>query len=285
LAAYKDEFKQFIGCLNSEWLRPPSEDIVIALLNQRRFIVIEGPPGTGKSRLAIKLLNEEFAGRGLVVQFHPATTYEDFVIGLTPNARAGTLSFEVKPGHLLEAAKLAASGKTLLVIDEMNRADLGRVLGEAIYLLEANDPDRTLTLAHDYNGQRTFKLPENLFVVATMNSADRSIAHIDIAIRRRFAFVTMMPDRAVVKQFSTDKGLELFDALCDVFLEYAPDEALSLLPGHSYFMCKDESGLKVRMRHELVPLLDEYIREAYLGSATTSLHSVRNIIADYADNA
>ena len=117
-----------------------------------------------------------------------------------------------------------------------------------------------------------------------MNTADRSVARMDLAIRRRFAFVSVMPDRNVVQERSTRTGLQLFDALCDVFLEFAPDEALALLPGHSYFIVeeKDEAALRARLRYELLPLIDDYIREGYLGPATGALHAVRNKIADAA---
>jgi 5-methylcytosine-specific restriction protein B len=171
------------------------------------------------------------------------------------------------------------------VVDEINRADLGRVLGEAIYLFEAESgAPRSVELPHAVDGSQHLVLPPRLHVLATMNTADRSVARMDLAIRRRFAFVTMMPDRQVVKRHSTRIGLELFDALCDVFLEFAPDDALSLLPGHSYFIVadQDESVLRIRFRHELVPLIDDYIREGYLGPATAALHAVRNRIADVA---
>jgi len=110
------------------------------------------------------------------------------------------------------------------------------------------------------------------------------VSRMDLAIRRRFAFVTMMPDRTVVEKLSTPLGLELFDALCDVFVEFAPDDALALLPGHSYFIVPnvDEKALRVRLRFELLPLVDEYIKEGYLGPATGVLHAVRNQIADVA---
>jgi 5-methylcytosine-specific restriction protein B len=140
------------------------------------------------------------------------------------------------------------------VVDEINRADLGRVLGEAIYLFEAESgAPRSVRLPHAIDGSQTFTLPANLHVLATMNTADRSVARMDLAIRRRFAFVTMMPDRAVVQEHSTPTGLALFDALCDVFLEFAPDDALALLPGHSYFLVRDgdEAALRTRLRRDV----------------------------------
>lgn len=283
----KPEFNEFIAGLNATWLSSPKETEVVGLLKQRRFVVLEGPPGTGKSRLAESILRNTYKGNGLITQFHPSTSYEDFVAGLSPDVTNKELSFIGRAGHLMQAADLAKESPGLLVIDEINRADLGRVLGEAIYLFEAESgAPRSVRLPHPINGASTLTLPKGLHVIATMNTADRSVTRMDLAIRRRFAFITMMPDRGVVKSESTPAGIELFDALCDVFLEFAPDDALALLPGHSYFIVSDkkENTLRMRFRHELLPLLDDYIREAYLGPATSALHAVRNRIADFALN-
>lgn len=285
LKSAQDEFRGFIASLNAMWLSTPSADEIGKLLDQRRFVVLEGPPGTGKSRVAEQILRERYAGNGLITQFHPSTTYEDFVAGLSPDVANVNLRFTARKGHLLEAAAKAADRPALLVVDEINRADLGRVLGEAIYLFEAESgAPRSVRLPHAIDGAQTFTLPAHLRVLATMNTADRSVARMDLAIRRRFAFVTMMPDRAVVQEHSTPIGLALFDALCDVFLEFAPDDALALLPGHSYFLVKDgnEAALRTRLRYELLPLIDDYLREGYLGPATAALHAVRNRIADAA---
>lgn len=283
LKGAQDEFREFIASLNSMWLSTPSQQEITTLLEQRRFVVLEGPPGTGKSRLAEQILSDNYADNGLITQFHPSTTYEDFVAGLSPDVTTSNLRFSARKGHLLEASAKAVDRPALLVVDEINRADLGRVLGEAIYLFEAeSDKPRSVQLPHTIDGKQTFTLPKNLRVLATMNTADRSVARMDLAIRRRFAFVTMMPDRFVVLKHSTPTGLALFDALCDVFLEFAPDDALALLPGHSYFIVQngDEVALRARLRYELLPLIDDYIREGYLGPATAALHAVRNRIAD-----
>jgi 5-methylcytosine-specific restriction protein B len=286
LKSAEDEVNQFIAGLNAMWLATPSMAAIESLLEQRRFVVLEGPPGTGKSRIAEQILRDTYASNGLITQFHPSTTYEDFVAGLSPDVANANLRFAARPGHLMEAATKAAERPALLVVDEINRADLGRVLGEAIYLFEADSgAPRSVRLPHAIAGSQTFTLPSRLHVLATMNTADRSVARMDLAIRRRFAFVTMMPDRRVVQAHSTPTGLALFDALCDVFIEFAPDDALALLPGHSYFIVQDqdEAVLRTRLRHELLPLIDDYIREGYLGPATAALHAVRNRIADAAD--
>jgi 5-methylcytosine-specific restriction protein B len=282
LKAAEDEYQSFIASLHGAWLATPSKEEITRLLKSRRFVVLEGPPGTGKSRIAKQILSEAFADNGVITQFHPSTTYEDFVAGLSPDVANAALRFEARAGHLMEAAKKAENNDALLVIDEINRADLGRVLGEAIYLFEAghNEEARVVRLPHAIDGVHEFGLPSNLFVLATMNTADRSVARMDLAIRRRFAFITMMPDREVVKSTSTEMGLKLFDALCDVFLEFAPDDALALMPGHSYFIASADAMLRDRLRYELLPLVDEYLREGYLGPASGALHAVRNLIAD-----
>jgi len=284
LRSSEEEFNTFIASLHQDWLATPKEEEIVRLLLSRRFVVLEGPPGTGKSRLANKILAETFSGRGLVTQFHPSTTYEDFVAGISPDVSKESLHFRARSGHLLEAAKKAKENKTLLVIDEINRADLGRVLGEAIYLFEHGEEteDRKVLIPHTIDGSSTVTLPKNLHVLATMNTADRSVLRLDIAIRRRFAFVSVMPDRHVVKTKSTTQGLELYDALASVFLEFAPDEALSLMPGHSYFIAADDAELRDRLLYELLPLIDGYLRDGYLGSASGPLHAVRDKIADAA---
>src|SRR5262249_38931500 len=152
-------------------------------------------------------------------------------------------------------------------------ADLGKVLGEAIYLFEAGEiggeRSRRVQLPHAVDGESTLTLPENLYVLATMNTADRSIASMDLAVRRRFAFITVLPDRSVIANQALPLATDIFDRLSDVFVEHAPDDALDLLPGHAYFLAPDEQTLRRRLRYELLPLLDEYLRQGFLGPAAT----------------
>lgn len=264
-------------------------DAVEQLLRERRFVVVQGPPGTGKSRLADEILAHDFHGRGQTVQFHPATSYEDFVVGLSPDVADKSLRFKVRAGLLAEAIQNAQSDEYLLVIDEFNRADLSRVLGEVIYLFEhreiAAGKPRTITLSQTLEGgQRALSIPKGLYVLGTMNSSDRSIAILDLAIRRRFAFVDMWPDFGVVQ----DQGIELansaFGKLQDIFVRHAPEDALSLLPGHAYFLADDERQLRRRFAFELLPLLCEYLQDGRLAACEIELAAYIDWLQGELDN-
>jgi 5-methylcytosine-specific restriction protein B len=192
-----------------EHLMPGTErPQVTDLLKVRRYVIIQGPPGTGKTMMATEILREEYGGRGRSIQFHPNTTYENFIGGLAPASAAGDLGLRFTParGFLMEAAAEALRDPTrsyLLHIDEINRSDLGKILGEAIFLLEPMaKSDRKIDLPYDFGEpfHRTFFLPKNLHILGTMNSADRSIAIVDVAVRRRFAFVSLWPRMSVVEQ-------------------------------------------------------------------------------------
>lgn len=276
LARFKPEVDALKVQLRALLFEPVSEDQVHQLLRRRRFVILQGPPGTGKSRLAGRVLTQHFAGRGMTVQFHPAIVYEAFVAGITPAVERAGLHFRVAPGWLIEAARAAEAGDFLLNIDEINRADLGRVLGEAIYLFEPREGGgidaRLLRLPQPLDdGRSEFSLPDGLYVLGTMNSADRSIAILDLAVRRRFAFVDMWPDLGVIERQGLEPATAAFGKLIDVFAQYAPDDALPLLPGHSYFLTGSVDELRERMQYELLPLLREYLVEGRLGALENEL--------------
>lgn len=255
-----------------------SEAEVVRLLRQRRFVILQGPPGTGKTRMARSVMQRSFAGQGETVQFHPAVSYETFVGGIAPEVASRELRFAVAPGWLVRAARAAASRDFVLHIDEINRADLGRVLGEAIYLFEpreiARGEARHVTLPQPLDdGAATLSIPPGLFVLGTMNSADRSIAILDLAVRRRFAFVDIWPDLDVVREAGLPLAVEAFGRLVDLFVQYATDDVLPLLPGHAYFLAESEPELRDRLRYELQPLLREYVVEGRLGALDSGLRA------------
>ncbi|HXN45341.1 MAG TPA: AAA family ATPase [Bryobacteraceae bacterium] len=243
-----------------------------ALLAERRYVIVQGPPGTGKTMMATDLLKDEYQGRGRTIQFHPNTTYENFIGGLAPANTAGELGLRFTPtrGCLMEVADQASRDPShgyLLHIDEINRADLGKILGEAIFLLEPSAEDRKIDLPYDFGEpfHRTFFLPKNLHILGTMNSADRSIAIVDIALRRRFAFVSLWPSMSVVEAHGSATTQKAFRELVSIFIEHATDDAFPLVPGHSYFLEPQESKAKQSLLVNLAPLLEEYLAQGYVG--------------------
>lgn len=169
---------------------------IVELLEDKRQVVFYGPPGTGKTFFARKLA-EVLAPepeRRPIVQFHPSTSYEDFFEGYRPVTDAdGVMTYRLQRGPLAELAALAATSpgsKHVMVIDEINRANLPKVLGEMLFLFEnRNTPVRTL-----YRPDDPFELPKDIWFIGTMNTADRSIALVDAALRRRFHFVPFFPN-------------------------------------------------------------------------------------------
>lgn len=172
------------------------EDIV-ELLEDKKQVVFYGPPGTGKTYFARKLAEALVpeAERRPIVQFHPSTSYEDFFEGYRPDVNTGgNMTYKLQPGplaQLAERAHDAPGGRHLMIIDEINRANLPKVFGELLFLLEYRDtPVRTL-----YRPDEPFELSKDIWFIGTMNTADRSIALIDAALRRRFHFIPFFPNR------------------------------------------------------------------------------------------
>ena len=159
----------------------------------------------------------------------------------------------------------------LLIIDEINRGNISKIFGELITLLEADKrigEENELTVTLPYS-QETFGVPNNLYIIGTMNTADRSVGYIDYAIRRRFAFITLKADRNVIENYYTDENLkqkaltyfDQADALMKVSSEYEKDD---LMIGHSYFLAKNEEELQNKMVYEVRPLLMEYFNDGLL---------------------
>ena len=238
---------------------PDEQAEITNLLNNRKYVVLQGAPGTGKTWNALeiaKMYNKTF-----FEQFHAETTYSDFVYGLEPNcnAQAGDSQFQPKEGILYQAIKYAQEhlqDRVLLIIDEINRANLSNVLGPVFYLFEYQAGNRKVSLK--LGSLEIDKLPDNLHVIATMNTADRSLAVVDFALRRRFAWYTLRPHILPGRQFDKD----MFNKMSNIFYQYATDDELNLQPGHSYFTDKDR--MTERIIYELMPLIKEYLSEGYL---------------------
>jgi 5-methylcytosine-specific restriction protein B len=265
-------------------------DEVVELLREKRQIVFYGPPGTGKTYIAQALaayLTETTGGEQRLVQFHPSYAYEDFFEGFRPRPgeTPGSIVFDLVHGPLRRMAAAADADPArpyVLVIDELNRANLAKVFGELYFLLEYRD--RAISL--QYSPGEDFSLPENLLVIGTMNTADRSIALVDQAMRRRFDFVPLFPGREpltgmlrgwLAANAIPDTAASVLDALNTLLDD--PETAV----GPAYFMSKRSrtpAGLERIWRTAIIPLLEE--RFAGGGIDVPGTYSVERILAKHA---
>ena len=231
----------------------------VKAIRRKRQAVIYGPPGTGKTFVAKKLAEHIVGGgNGFIdtVQFHPSYSYEDFIMGIRPvSDENGNLRYPAKEGRFLEFCGKASKceGDCVLIIDEINRANLSRVFGELMYVLEYRN--ETVRLAVD---GKEFRIPENVYLLGTMNTADRTIALVDHALRRRFAFLKLAPKYEIMRHYHKD-------------LETTVEPLISLLKrlnshieehyqvGVSFFLSKNlRQELESIWKMEIEPYLEEY---------------------------
>ncbi|MEU6049733.1 DUF4357 domain-containing protein [Streptomyces xanthochromogenes] len=258
-----EELRKNLSVHRLDWLQE-----VRNLLEDEKQLIFYGPPGTGKTFLAQELAEYLGGGREQVklVQFHPSYAYEDFFEGFRPreDPESREVAFRLTAGPLRELAKVARREGNrhiphFLIIDEINRANLAKVFGELYFLLEYRDRSVRLT----YSGEEFF-LPDNLFVIGTMNTADRSIALVDAAMRRRFAFVELSPriepTRGLLRRWllNKEKNSEPADLL-DALNARIGDPDFRI--GPSYLMKPGvfrEGGLERTWRTKILPLLEEH---------------------------
>lgn len=234
----------------------------VSAIERKGQAIFYGPPGVGKTFVAEQLATHLVGGSDgfvEVVQFHAAYAYEDFVQGIRPQSGVnGEVRYEVIAGRFLAFCQRAAqcSGRCVLIIDEINRADLARVFGELMYLLEYRT--RTVRLAAD---GRSFAIPANVRILGTMNTADRSIALLDHALRRRFAFIALQPDYEVLRRFhdqhATSFPVDALIALLRRVNNEIGDAHYAI--GHSFFL---RAALVAELADiwqlEIEPYLEEY---------------------------
>ena len=240
---------------------------IATLLEEKKQVIFQGPPGTGKTYVARALARHLAGAEGSVelVQFHPSYAYEDFVQGFRPvELNNGQAGFELRGGPLLDAAKRAeerGEAKHFLVIDEINRGNLAKVFGELYFLLEYRN--EKIRLQYQKEDERKFSLPPNLYIVGTMNTADRSIALVDLALRRRFSFVEFDTSKEPIKGLlrrwlnANAPGMEWVADIVERANERLDDRHAAI--GPSYFMKPGLTEERARRiwAHDVLPYVEE----------------------------
>lgn len=238
----------------------------VQALNRKKGAVFYGPPGTGKTFAARKIAEQVTEGTSNefdIVQFHQSYEYEDFIQGIRPvlddKGDSDRLDYKLQKGKFYNFCKKAEklSGPCILIIDEVNRADISSVFGELMYLLEYRDEE--IHLAQDDEDHEKFSIPKNVYLIGTMNTADRSIALVDFALRRRFAFLPMYPNYSVLREKFDADNTNVSDLISKIeeINEEIGDRQYSL--GYTYFLdAKTRDDMKNIWKLEIEPYLEEY---------------------------
>ena len=243
-------------------------NILKALLLTKKNVILQGAPGVGKTfaakRLAYSIMGEKDTNRVKMVQFHQSYSYEDFIMGFRPTETG----FELKKGVFYEFCRKASEDDRpyFFIIDEINRGNLSKIFGELFMLIESDKRGVELQLLY---ADEQFSIPSNVYIIGMMNTADRSLAMLDYALRRRFAFFEMTPAfnssgfrayRAKINNPKFDRLIATVEQLNDVI---ANDDSLGegFCIGHSYFCTNatvTDDWMKSVVEFELIPLLKEY---------------------------
>lgn len=259
--------------LDSVYMDEDSYDTLVSLVKSKKNIILQGAPGVGKTfaakRLAYSMMGVKDPNRVMMVQFHQSYSYEDFIMGFRPSENG----FKLKHGVFYEFCKRAevdSDNDYFFVIDEINRGNLSKIFGELFMLLESDKRGVALQLLY---ADEKFSIPENLYIIGMMNTADRSLAMLDYALRRRFAFFNLKPAfesdgfKSYQQSLNNDKFNKLIECIKQLNLAIKSDETLGegFCIGHSYFCDLDKSEtyewedvLSRIVEFELIPLLNEY---------------------------
>ena len=260
--------KQF---LSDVFMDKASYDTLVNLLRKKKNVILQGAPGVGKTyaakRLAYSMMGEKNQDRVMMVQFHQSYSYEDFIEGFRPTGSGN--GFEIKKGSFYHFCRKAAEdpeNEYFFIIDEINRGNLSRIFGELFMLIENDKRGNELQLLYS---DEKFDVPRNVYILGMMNTADRSLAMLDYALRRRFAFYDMKPAfgssgfREYRANLNSDKFNRLIDCVERLNNAIKEDESLGegFCIGHSYFCNLEEVTDRVLsdiVEYELNPLLQEY---------------------------
>ena len=255
--------------LSEVYMTPEKYDTLNGLLLNKKNIILQGAPGVGKTfaatRLAYSIMGLKDDSRVEFIQFHQNYSYEDFIMGYKPSGEG----FELQNGIFFKFCQKAANNPDLpyfFIIDEINRGNMSKIFGELLMLIEKDYRGKKLTLA--YNGL-PFSVPKNLYLIGMMNTADRSLALIDYALRRRFSFFAMEPGfnsdgfKEYMKSFDNDTLEILIEKIKDLNFEITKDPSLGkgFCIGHSYFCGQDECSdewMQSVVEYDILPMLEEY---------------------------
>ena len=258
--------------LNEVFIDENKYNSIVSILEKKKNIILEGAPGVGKTfmakRLAYSIIGAKDNSKVELIQFHQSYSYEDFIEGYRPSDDG----FELRRGLFYKLCNKASNDKDnnyYIIIDEINRGNLSKIFGELLMLIESDKRGEELTLVYS---EEKFSVPENLYIIGLMNTADRSLALIDYALRRRFSFIKIEPafeNQKFIKTFN-EKFDNKFNNIIDVIkkineaIEQDKSLGAGFKIGHSYFCpnLKDRKGNKKDIEdiimYEIVPLLEEY---------------------------
>ncbi|HEL0822026.1 TPA: AAA family ATPase [Streptococcus equi subsp. zooepidemicus] len=257
--------------LNEVYMDADRYDTLVDLIRIKKNVILQGAPGVGKTfaakRLAYSMMGVKDQDRVMMVQFHQSYTYEDFIEGFRPSS--GSAGFEIKKGSFYNFCKKAADdldNEYFFIIDEINRGNLSKIFGELFMLIESDKRGNALQLL--YSDEKFF-VPANVYIIGMMNTADRSLAMLDYALRRRFAFFSIIPGfsaegfKKYKDALNSDRFNNLIACIEELNDKIATDASLGegFCIGHSYFCgitTIGERTLSNIVEYEMVPLLNEY---------------------------